>query len=391
MRIEEIRSDLAARLRSRLPEIEEAAITRVFAVSDPRESSHPEYAEGLRAAILAALRYGIEALQRREDRAPPIPTTLLSQARLAARSGIKLETVLRRYLAGYTVLGDFVIEEAERGGPISSTSLQRLSRAQASLFDRLIAAVSEEYGRESESRLLSPERLRAERVRSLLAGEILDAPELAYELDGRNHLGVIVAGCEPAEALGELAKGLDRRLLLVRPEQQMVWGWLGSRHSFSSEQLERLAAWRAPIGATVAIGEPGEGLAGWRLSHRQARAALPVALRGGQGFVRYGEVALLASMVQDDLLTVSLRQLYLEPLEAGRDSGATLRETLRAYFAAGRNSSSAAAALGVSGRTVANRLRAIEARLGRELGADMEVALRLDELEGAVMPVSKAS
>jgi hypothetical protein len=390
MRIEEIRTGLAARLWSRLPEIEEAALTRVFAVSDPRGSSHPEYAEGLRATILAALRYGIEALQRREDRPPPIPTTLLSQARLAARGGVKLETVLRRYLAGYTLLGDYVIEEAERAGLSEAASLQRLSRAQAALFDRVIAAVSEEYGRESESRLLSPEGRQAERVRGLLAGELLEAPELAYELGG-HHLGVVAVGPGTGEILEEIARAFDRRLLLIRPEKQGAWAWLGSRRLFGSEQLIEIARWTLPKAMTLAIGEPAEGLAGWRLSHRQARAALAVALRGGKGFVRYGEVALLAATLQDDVLVASLRHLYLEPLEAERDDGATLRETLRAYFAAGRNNSSAASALGVSDRTVTNRLRAAEARLGRTLDAEMELALRMHELDAVAEPLAPAS
>jgi hypothetical protein len=387
MRIEEVRTGLAIRLRSRLPEIEEAALTRVFAVSDPRGSSHPEYAEGLRATILAALRYGIEALQRREDRPPPIPTTLLSQARLAARGGVKLETVLRRYLAGYTLLSNYVIEEAERAGLSQALPLQRLSCAQAALFDRVIAAVSEEYGRESESRLLSPERRRVKRVRSLLAGELLEAPEFAYGFDGHHHLGAIAAGQGAAEAFGEIAKTFDRRLLMVHPEKHIVWIWLGSRRPFDSEQLAELSRWDLAE-VTVAVGEPGEGLAGWRLSHRQARAALPVALRDGERFVRYRETALLATMLQDDLLVISLRQLYLEPLEEERDGGETLRKTLRTYFAAGRNSASAASTLGVSSRTVTNRLRTVEAKLGSTLDAGLEVALRLHELDVVAEPPS---
>jgi DNA-binding PucR family transcriptional regulator len=59
------------------------------------------------------------------------------------------------------------------------------------------------------------------------------------------------------------------------------------------------------------------------------------------------------------------------------------RETLRAYFAAGRNISSAAAALSVHRDTVSNRLRAIEAKIGRPpdaCAADLELALRLEEM-----------
>jgi DNA-binding PucR family transcriptional regulator len=99
--------------------------------------------------------------------------------------------------------------------------------------------------------------------------------------------------------------------------------------------------------------------------------------------VRYGDVALIASMIQDDLLATSLRQIFLSPFSSGRDGGASLRHTLRAYFAAERNVSSAAAALGVTRQTVSNRLRVIEETLGRPLGVwatEIEAALQMEEL-----------
>jgi hypothetical protein len=55
------------------------------------------------------------------------------------------------------------------------------------------------------------------------------------------------------------------------------------------------------------MGEPARGIDGWRLSHRQAKAALPTALRAPEAFVRYGDVALLAATLADDLLATSLR------------------------------------------------------------------------------------
>jgi DNA-binding PucR family transcriptional regulator len=100
--------------------------------------------------------------------------------------------------------------------------------------------------------------------------------------------------------------------------------------------------------------------------------------------VRYADVALLASMLRDELLVTSLRELYLDPLEEERDGGAVARQTLKAYVAAERNVSSAAAALGVSRRTVGNRLRMIERRLNRPLPAmiaAIEAALHLDALD----------
>jgi hypothetical protein len=381
MRIEEIRTGLVARLRKRREEIERAILNRVYSVSDSAKSPDPEYADGLRAAVAAAVEYGIEAVERSEDRPPPTPTVLLSQARLAARHGVELETVLRRYVAGYTLLGDFLIEESERGGPLNGASLKRLLRVLAALLDRLILAVSEEYARELQARPGSPEQRRAERVERLLAGEFVDDSELAYDLDA-THIGLIASGHGAAAALEGLAKALERRLLLVRRREGVAWAWLGAVRKADLEQLPRLLRETWPAQVALALGQPGQGVDGWRLTHQQAQATLPVALRSPEAFARYADVALLASLLQDDLLATSLRRIYLDPLRCERDGGELARATLRAYFAAERNVSSAAAALGVNRHTVAKRLRVAEELLDRPLSscaAELEAALRLEE------------
>jgi DNA-binding PucR family transcriptional regulator len=152
----------------------------------------------------------------------------------------------------------------------------------------------------------------------------------------------------PAEAIRDLAKALDRRILLIRRGEGAVWAWLGGRRRPEADELERAISQSWPAQVSLAIGEPADGLCGWRLTHQQARAALPIALRSQQAFIRYSDVALLASILQDDVLATTLRELYLVPLSRARDGGAVLRQTLRAYFTAERNASSAAAALGVS-------------------------------------------
>jgi DNA-binding PucR family transcriptional regulator len=134
----------------------------------------------------------------------------------------------------------------------------------------------------------------------------------------------------------------------------------------------------------LALGDPAQGLVGWRLTHRQARATLPIAVRSSKPVVRYADVSLLASIMQDDLLATSLREQYLVPLSYERDGGQIFRSTLRAFFAANRNISAAAASLKVSPRTIHNRLRAIEERLGRTLSTilpEIETALRLQDFE----------
>jgi PucR-like helix-turn-helix protein/diguanylate cyclase with GGDEF domain len=378
--LDEACSALASRLRERLPEIQAAVATRVYAISDPHDVADAGYLQGLNAALAAAVDHRLAVLEAGERHAPAVPPILLAQARLDARDGVSLDTVLRRYFAGNTLFGDFLVEEAERA-ELPNSALRRLLGAQATLGDRLLAAVSAEHAREAKNRPSSAAERRRECVKSLLAGELVDHSELGYDLDA-HHLALIAKGDGSPEVMGVLAGRLDRRLLAVCREEESIWAcWLGGRRPLEVEQALRALGEMSLDRVLVTVGEPGEGLSGWRFSHRQAKAALPIAERRGQAILRYADVALLASILRDDLVATSLRQLYLEPLERARDGGKVGQETLRAYFAAERNISSTAAALGVDRRTVTNRIRAIEDLFGRPLkdfATELETALRLD-------------
>jgi PucR C-terminal helix-turn-helix domain/GGDEF-like domain len=374
--------DLSARLRARRAEIEEAVLTRAFALAGS-STLDPAYADGLRATVSAAIDYALDAVELGAERSPPPPPPLLAQARLAARNGVPLDTVLRRYFAGHALIADFLVEEAERQGPLSHAKLQRLLRSQALVFDRLLAAVSEEHRRESQSHRASTEERRVQRIERLLAGELVDTAGLGYELEGSHHIGAVATGEGAPEALRELAGGIDCRLLIARRNEETVWAWLGGQRATDPAKVKDRAGDLLPPEASLAIGEPGKGLAGWRFTHQQALAALPIALRGAEAVVRYGDVAVLAAVLKEDILATTLIELYLQPLESKRDDGA-LVDTLRAYFSTGRHASSAAAVLGVNRSTVASRLSAIEGRLGRPLAsclAELELALCLAELE----------
>ncbi len=249
----------------------------------------------------------------------------------------------------------------------------------ANHLDRLLAAIGEEHGLESERLHRLAECPEVELVERLLAGELIDSSSLDYGLGG-HHLAAVAKGPDAVEALGTLAKVLDCRLLLIERNEGVVWAWFGSRMPIDPNGLQHSAG-KLSSQFVLALGEPCEGLAGWRLSHRQAQAALPIALHEGKPVMRYADVALLIAIRRDDLLSSSLRTLYLDPLAAERDGGKTARETLSAYFATDRNLSSAAALLGVRRHTVASRLRVIEERLGRlsACATELELALRMED------------
>lgn len=383
MTIEDARVALCARLRRRREEIEAVIAIRIYAVANPAEANHPEYVQGLRTSLTAATDYGLALIESGDRVLPSLPPSLVNQARSAARHKVGLDTVLRRYVAGHTLLIEYAIAEAEVSDLLSEISWAKLLRGQSTLFDQLISEVSDAYMQEASASLESVEQQRAEQIRELLNGEPVDISDLSYEFDAW-HVGAIASGPGAVSAIRHLANSFDLRLLFVNPDPETVWAWFGSPGPQNVTELEWFGRSALAPQPLVALGEPAEGPAGWRLTHRQSYVALSIALRGACSPVRYADVALLASMLNDDLLVTSLRKLYLAPLEQERDDGRVLFETLRTYFAVDRNISSAAAALGVTRRTVSNRLRTVEARLGsplRSVAAEMEAALRLQDIQ----------
>jgi hypothetical protein len=385
-RLRQIRSTVVARLHSRRCELQEAIIASLRdGLLDSPGGEDAEYIAGLRATVVAAVDFGLRGIAAGEPRSGTVPVEVVAQARRAARIGVTLDTVLRRYISGYTIFADFLVEETVRGEfPNEKGALRRMLRSQASLLEELMQAITAEYKDEVERTRRSPERGLLDRVQGLLAGRFADGADLGYQLGGW-HIGVIATGENGREAVRAVAADLNRGVLTVSPEEQTVWAWLGGGQAVAPVDLKRAFGRLDTRGASLAFGGQAKGLVGWRLTYRQAQAAMLVALRSpGRQVTCYADVALVASALRDEALAASLVERYLDPLENGRDGGAALRETLRAYITAGSNASSAAAALGVARHTVENRLRTVEQRVGRALHtclAELEVALRVEELE----------
>lgn len=379
--LDEIRAELVQKLRARSGEIEGALVDHVRALSRDAEGDDPDYRAGLRATVAESLDYALLGIERGDEWEGPMPAAAAAQARLAARSGVPLETVLRRYAAGDRLVGEFVLEEAA-GMPHEQT--RQILRSQGPHVDRLMAAVAAEYVEELELLRRSPSQRRAERVQSLLAGKgPAEIGWLDYELEAW-HLGLIVTGPRPDVAARTLAAGLGQRSLVVVRGDETAWAWLGGMKPPVVEEVGRYVEIGVLGEIALAVGEPRRGLDGWRLTHHEAKAAQQVMLHRPQQLIQASDVVLLAAVLRDELLACSLRQTYLAPLDAIGDTGGILRETLRAYFETGFNAATAAAALQVDRHTVQRRLRKVEEALGRRLHdshAEIEVALLLEELE----------
>lgn len=379
-----IRLELVARLRGRLAEIEDAIFARARTLAESVGEEDPEYVAGLRATVSESLDFALVHIERGEEWTGPIPSTAAEQARRSARAGVRLDTVLRRYAAGDRLLGDFIMDEDDR---FPSQALRKVLRVHGPQVDRLMAAVATEYMDEVARMKRSPTQRLAERVQRLVAGESpADIGGLEYAFDAW-HLGMIVKGGKAEACVRALAAGLGSQVLVVPRGNGIVWAWLGARRPLAPPDLERLLSSGVAGDASLAVGEPRRGLDGWRLTHREAQAAQEVMLRKPQRLTRARDVTLIAAVLRDDALARSLFETYLAPLEGHGDSGAVLRETLRAYFSAGSNAATAAAALAVDRHTVQRRLRKVEEALGRLLPdchPELAVALSLEELETEV-------
>ncbi|HEX4307783.1 MAG TPA: helix-turn-helix domain-containing protein [Solirubrobacterales bacterium] len=373
------REELKRKLGSLIPEIEASIFAQLDAIAPLSAVVDPTYVEGLRHCVRAAVSYSLDALGRGIDHLPSPPPALRAQAALAARSGVGLRIVLLRCSAGYALLNDYLVGEAETIG-LERRALRSVLRDQAAVFNAIVSVVSAEYEREEADLVNSAMNRRAERLRRVLAGELLGTSGFGYEFDAY-HLGVLAAGPDATRALREVAYALDSALLIAQPYDEFCWAWFGSRRSLDPE-LATSTVRRLDMEVRVGIGEVGATIVGWRLTHHQAAAALLVAHRERESVIRYVDAALVAAALQDPLLGRSLRQLYLAPL--GRGRGKVLANTLGAYFEAERNISSAAVALGVSRQTVTKRIRTVEDRVGRSLAscaAEFEVALRLQRMD----------
>jgi len=381
--LERAGADLIRRLRAREREIEDAIFARVSSMFMVALGEDADYEAGLRSTVAAVVHHTLTAMEDPASSSAPIPSAAIAQAHRAARRNISVDTMLLRYLGGHRVLGAFVMDEAHRCGLASNGPFLRdLRTTQEAVLERLMTMIADEHRQERERIERSREECHAELVQKLLAGERPDTSELDYDLDDVWHLGMIANGPKAKRVVRGLADELRRQLLCVSTGEGSVWAWVGGRQQLEMARVEQALAAMSTADVSLVLGEPRKGVAGWRLTHQEARAALLVALRRPEPVMRFADHALAALVLQNESLARSLMRIYLPSL-----GNQVARETLRAYFSAGCNAATAAAKLEIDRHTVERRLRTIETRLGRQLRschAELEVVLCLERLGVAV-------
>jgi DNA-binding PucR family transcriptional regulator len=306
-------------------------------------------------------------------------------ARAAARFGLSLASALQAFRIGHNAAWERwlnVIAATEMSERDRNDCLLTVSRFVDAYDDRVMVMVAEEYERELDRGRRHGELHRLRIVRELIEGARSSADGLGYDLD-LEHVAVIAWGEEPQKALQELSRSLDRRLLQIEAEDQLILAWLGGRQPLSEERRRSLFGFDPGHGTALAFGTSHPGVEGFRRSHREAGGAHLVASRRGTSVTLYEDVALEAFALRDESAARDFVVNELAPLSGSDERSARYRSTLRTYFAKGQNASSAAATLGIHEATVTRHLRQIEQLIGcpvNQRRAELELALRLHDL-----------
>ncbi len=373
----EQRAEIAAALAVMRPEIERNANDAIGRVepSLPGDSQR-EYEHGIARAVQGVLDYVLAALAAGSTAVEPVPLVALDQARRAARMGVGLDTVLRRYAAGDRALRRAIAAEldgrdesvADDVHTLADEAVDQAMGAAAAEFDAEIARLSE---------MADP--------RLILAIGLLQEEINATEIDGyvldRWHIGVVTESAVPKVGLLRLADSLGAQPLVVDSRRGQRWAWIGKREPLSVAGVEATLMEIFQHRAAFGVGEPRRGLSGWRLTHTEARSAAELPNDGSRPVTRLREHILEAAVLGNQAFAESLIATYIEPLEKEASKpAADLRRTVRAYLRSGQNANSAAQYLGIDRHTVLRRVRKVEELVGEKVedcSAQLDTALRI--------------
>ncbi|MCG2622971.1 helix-turn-helix domain-containing protein [Arthrobacter sp. I2-34] len=293
-----------------------------------------------------------------------------------ARS-IPLDQVVRNVHAGQTFVTDELMNALEQAVPEHErlATAKQLTRDVSACWSSFVQALSKRYAEEAARRLTSQSGLTAEAVRTILRdeGPVPDdvVAQLPYQLR-QSHTALVVwlEDAEPdtfrhfawEQVTAQLARLTQAKggTLIHNEGVRHVLIWLGSRGPLDTSGLELSGTWPSPL--RIAVGTTGQGLAGFRQSHREALAAERVArLVGRSGTVtRYEEVELLSLLLADTRQSAAFVRRTLGPkLAVPDDRARELRRTLLHYLDNKGSLALTAAALHTHRNTVAYRIRQI--------------------------------
>jgi hypothetical protein len=374
----EVVDAVEAELDELVARVEDRVTARMQATNGQASALH----EALHRGVSAAIRDALARLRCEAELPQELLPDLIELARVCAGSRCEPSRLAGEWLEGEEVFWDLFQVVAERTLADTALCWDVLKAARVRLRGhpaRLSVLFRQACEQESARIMGIDEDSRLRAVLRALEGEWVDPRELGYDLASQ-HIAVVA---DASPLLDGVARLTNRQLLRVQAPDGEIWGWLGGATRISEGDLDALIASQGASDASVAFGEPAEGIAGFAISHQQALEARAVSAATNERAVRFADFRLLIAVLRDADLAEGFIERELGELDRPSERMRELRETLRAYLEHGQSVSSTAALRRRDRKTIERQLRSAERLIHHRVSDrsdEVLVALRVAEI-----------
>lgn len=262
------------------------AMTERIIAEIPDFGGGPEQFESLRMGPESSVIRSLIWISSKGEGLPAITEEALRGDIDFVRRGISLDKVLRGVRLGHAQMTKAFLDSCRELVPEADRveQMQIISESLFRYIDEFSGEMAATYLTERERWTVSAAAAKAEIIRQVLDGSRTDRAEAGRELGydlSRQHVGLTL-WFEPvrnsadtpeleAAALDALARMGATKTLVMPVGGGRVWAW-GSRNRFGSRPTA--GDYRpAKPDVRMAVGTPGEGVEGFRRTHREAQAA----------------------------------------------------------------------------------------------------------------------
>jgi PucR C-terminal helix-turn-helix domain/GGDEF-like domain len=325
------------------------------------------------------------------------PAAAVDYARRLAQQDVPAALLIRAYRVGQARFLQHCIEELLRQSPgdhLEGLATLEMSEIVSDYVDNVVEQVLTTYAQARDGWVRDRSAVLAMRVRELLGAAPVDVSATERALDYRldqHHVGLVAWVDEPAApdalerirgVVGALGKafGCATAPLVIPVDGSCAWAWVPTKVSLAkTKELDAGTASEPTV--SLAVGEPAEGIEGFRRSHRQAVSARAVALAAGEQrspvtpFVDVAPIAMLCFDLDSARAWVH-ETLGDLAVDTSRNEG--LRETARVFLQTSGSYTATAEQLFLHRNTAQYRVRKVEEVRGRPLRdgrLDVELAL----------------
>lgn len=401
--------DVARQLDARLTVVvDEMTSLLADSISDLRPD--PQMVEMLRASVEGNVSTICHILANDIALSNLQPTTAaVEYAQRLAQRDVPISALTRAYYLGQSMFLRLGIDAVESMAVPEEERIE-LVRAVADVVHRYIDWILQYVSdvHEAERRRWSGGRgaVIAGSVHRLLRGESNDPTRFERETGfstASPFVALVVWTDEEPSVPADLVRSLSQRLatrwrgarapLIVTEDPTTSWVWIPVAPGAVATSADLRDEIGTELRMRVSLGDIATGVDGFRASHVQALDARMVALTSAphrrECIVGYSDaaVSLLAMFTRDLPGTRRWVRTVLGPLARGDEDARLLRDTYRAFYAAGSNVTQTAADLGIHRNTVRRRIASSPRVLQQRDPLEISMALRLfDAFEQTLQP-----